>query len=167
MRTLGTNFNEILIEIQLFHWWKFVWKCHLQNGNHFVLVSRCCYNTFHEFNALVLGRRNSIANALELCLSCINPSNYTHSPFVVLCRDLAPVDFTHTVKSINKCTSTEKQNYWSLRCSWSIACRRCSNYIFIMDFTPAFNGSGKDNCKTRCETFKFYDFVHFILDIWW
>ena len=23
--------------------------------------------------------------------------------------------------------------YWSLRCSWSIACRRCSIYIFILD----------------------------------
>ena len=27
-------------------------------------------------------------------------------------------------------------NCWSLRCSWSIACRWCSNYIFIFDLTP-------------------------------
>ena len=40
-------------------------------------------------------------------------------------------------------------NCWSLRCSWSIACRRCSNYIFILDLTPGFNGLGKGNCKTR------------------
>ena len=26
-------------------------------------------------------------------------------------------------------------NCWSLRCSWSIAWRRCSNYIFILDLT--------------------------------
>ena len=46
-----------------------------------------------------------------------------------------------------------------LRCSsWSIACRRCSNYIFILDLTPGFIGLGKDNCKTRREVFKFGDF---------
>ena len=40
-------------------------------------------------------------------------------------------------------------NFWSLRCSWSIAFRRCSNYIFILDLTPGFNGLGKDNCSAR------------------
>ena len=37
----------------------------------------------------------------------------------------------------------------SLRCSWSIACRRYSNYIFIFDLAPGFNGLDKDNCMTR------------------
>ena len=46
-------------------------------------------------------------------------------------------------------------NCWSLRCSWSIACRRCSNYIFILNLTPGFNGLGKDNYKMRREAFKF------------
>ena len=32
-------------------------------------------------------------------------------------------------------------------------CRRCSNYIFILDLTPGFNGLGKNNCKTRREWF--------------
>ena len=31
----------------------------------------------------------------------------------------------------------------------STACQHCSNYIFILDLTPGFNGLGKDNCKTR------------------
>ena len=57
-------------------------------------------------------------------------------------------------------------NCWSLRCSWSIACRRCSNYIFILDLTPSFNGLGKDNCKTRPEIFKFWDLVCLILEVW-
>ena len=43
---------------------------------------------------------------------------------------------------------SRQQNCWSHRCSWSIACRRCSNYIFILDLTPDFNGLGKDNCRT-------------------
>ena len=44
-------------------------------------------------------------------------------------------------------------------------CRRCSNYIFILDLTPGFIGLGKDNCTMRRETFKFGDLVRLILDI--
>ena len=55
---------------------------------------------------------------------------------------------------------------WSLRCSWSIACRRCSNYIFILNLTPGSNGLGKDNCKTRWEAFIFWDWVRLILENW-
>ena len=40
-------------------------------------------------------------------------------------------------------------NCLSLRCSWSIACWCCSNYIFITYLTASFNGLGKDNCKMR------------------
>ena len=60
---------------------------------------------------------------------------------------------------------SKQLNCWSLRCSWSIARRRCSNYIFILDLTPGFNGLGKDNCKTRRESFKFCDLVRLILEI--
>ena len=56
---------------------------------------------------------------------------------------------------------------WSLRCSWSIACRRCSISISILDLTSGFNGPGKDNGKTRRETSKFGDLVRFILEVWW
>ena len=55
-----------------------------------------------------------------------------------------------------------QQHWWSLRCSWSIACQRCSNCIFILNLTPNFNGLSKDNCKTRRETFKFWDVVQLI-----
>ena len=37
--------------------------------------------------------------------------------------------------------------------------------IFILDITSGFTGLGKDNCKTRRETFKFGDLVPLILDI--
>ena len=57
-------------------------------------------------------------------------------------------------------------NCWSLRCSWCIACRRCPNHIFIIGLTPGFNGLGKDNCKTWRETFKFWNLVHPISEIW-
>ena len=52
-----------------------------------------------------------------------------------------------------------------LRCSWSIACRRCSSYIFILDLTPGFIRVGKDNWKARRETFKFGDLVRLVLEI--
>ena len=55
-------------------------------------------------------------------------------------------------------------NSWSLRCSWSIACQRCSIFIFILNLTPSFSGLGKDSCKTRRETFKFRDLVHLIVE---
>ena len=44
-------------------------------------------------------------------------------------------------------------------------CRRCSNCIFILDLTSGFNGFGKDNCKTRRESLKFWDLVWLILEI--
>ena len=42
-----------------------------------------------------------------------------------------------------------------------VVCRRCSNYIFILDLTPGFDGLGKDNCKTRREQIKFCGLVRF------
>ena len=38
---LATNFSEIVIEIQHFHWRKYVWKCRLWNVVHFVSASMC------------------------------------------------------------------------------------------------------------------------------
>ena len=54
---------------------------------------------------------------------------------------------------------------WSFRCSWSIACRRCTNYILIIHLTPGFNILHKDNCKPRQEIFEFWDLVRLILEI--
>ena len=45
-----------------------------------------------------------------------------------------------------------------------IACRRCSNYIFILDLTPGFKGLGKDDFKTRWDSFQFWDLVRLILE---
>ena len=43
----------------------------------------------------------------------------------------------------------------------------CSDYIFVLDLTPCFNGLGKDNCKTRRVKFKFGDLVRLILGVLW
>ena len=42
-----------------------------------------------------------------------------------------------------------QETCWSFRCSWSIACQRCSKYVFILHWSPGVNGLGKGNCKTR------------------
>ena len=52
------------------------------------------------------------------------------------------------------------------RCSWSTACRRCSNYIFILNLTRGLNGLGKGNYKTRRETFTLWDLVRLIAKVW-
>ena len=40
------------------------------------------------------------------------------------------------------------------------------DYIFSLNLTHGFNGSGKDNSKTRWETFMFWDWVCLILENW-
>ena len=42
---------------------------------------------------------------------------------------------------------------------------RCSNYIFILNFTRGVNGLDDDSCKTRRETFKICDLVRLMLEI--
>ena len=42
----------------------------------------------------------------------------------------------------------------------------CSNYIFILNLTPGFNGLGKDICETKQETFMSFDWVRLILENW-
>ena len=41
IRPVGTNFSDISIEILAFHSRKYVWKCRLRNGGHFVSASMC------------------------------------------------------------------------------------------------------------------------------
>ena len=55
---------------------------------------------------------------------------------------------------------------WSFRCSWSIACRRFSSWVFILDLLPGFNGLGKDNYKTRREKVQLGELVLLISDVW-
>ena len=45
-------------------------------------------------------------------------------------------------------------------------CQCCSICIFYLNFTPGFNGLGKNYCKTRSETFKFLDLMCLILEVW-
>ena len=53
-------------------------------------------------------------------------------------------------------------NRWSLRCSWSIACWRCSNYIFILHLTFGFNILRQLQAETR--NIKFRNMVRLMLE---
>ena len=74
--------------------------------------------------------------------------------------------YTHT-RTSNQCKThfSTQLNCWSIRCNWSIACRRCSNYIFILDLTPGFNILRKDNWKPRRKAFKVWDLVRLTSEI--
>ena len=65
---------------------------------------------------------------------------------------------------LNK-TIVMQYDHYHMSSSHTTACRRCSNYIFILDLTPGFKGLGKDDFKTRWESFKFWYLVRLILEI--
>ena len=73
-------------------------------------------------------------------------------------RQFSNISHTLTGNKISRHLSRQ-WNLWSLRCSWSIACRRCSNYIFILDLTPGFNILHKKNYKTMGQALQFCDLV--------
>ena len=91
-------------------------------------------------------------------------------------NQLSPINHTSSAKNkgravfvwapsslLYKAHLSRQWNCWSLRCSWSIAYRRCSNYNFILSLTPLFNGSSRDNDKARPKSFQFLDLVRLIL----
>ena len=101
-------------------------------------------------------------NALDWCYWIALPASpVVQSSNTVSCVSLS--FHTHPCVLAIKLHLSRQLTCWSLRCSWNITCWHCSNYIFILTWTPGFNGLSKDNCKMRWETFKFCDFVLLIL----
>ena len=48
---LGTNFYKILFENEIFHARKYIWKCPMQNGGHF--VTALCWEIYYCIITLV------------------------------------------------------------------------------------------------------------------
>ena len=124
---------------------------------------------------LVFKLLNEINNCMPCVILCRHVLFLTESVFfmdIVKPSSILVLSF-HIPSNLQYKSHLSRQYLcWSLGCSWSISCRRCSIYIFILDLTPGFNGVGKDNCKTRRKTFKFWDLVWRILEIsrqvvWW
>ena len=116
---------------------------------------------FDDFHIIFKLRPSSMTVLIKY--NCSNTSWYPFELYVSI--------------SLKKCSNCDKfvQKFlpfhrqlvcWSLRCSWSIACRHCTNYIFIFDLIPVFNRLHKGNCKIIWETFKVWGLVRLILEIW-
>ena len=107
-----------------------------------------CHKTYHERNCDHDGKADECNDKKTVTWSCVAYAKNSYRK-------------TSNIRGIlvgNNCRS--------LRCSWSIACRRCSNYIFILDLTSSFKGFGKDSRKTLRESFKCWDLVRLILETW-
>ena len=50
------------------------------------------------------------------------------------------LNLSNTIKPLIYAHLSRQLTCWSLRCSWSITCRCCANYILILDLTSDFNG---------------------------
>ena len=114
-------------------------------------------NWYHEMHTSV----NSLAIRLENNLVLIQWDNLFALEMIdvmINCEHWIPSSLQY------KTHFSGQLNCWSFRRSWSIACRRCSNYIFILNLTSGFNGLGKDNYQMRREAFKFWDLVRLILE---
>ena len=72
----------------------------------------------------------------------------THSMKIFLIKSSTRGPFTNIPPDLLRKTHLTRQCYcWSLRCSWSIAFRRCSKDIFILDLTPVLNGQLQDETR--------------------
>ena len=114
-----------------FQWWTFTRTSHL-------IKKLFCYNSITS--------RQIAANIYT----------YRHSAAVFSCGKFRSNNYRQF--SNIRCTLVGNKNCRSLRCSWSIACRRCSNYIFILDLTPGFIGWQKTTVRR--------DDKHLSLAIW-
>ena len=140
------------------------------------LLFLCNSNTLPERNQIQIriwprARARYPSTALRHHTSCRRPSissNHTDltcsSPTWIITLLAMQITYRQT-SSIWRTWTGNKIVDHSLICSWTIAYQHCSNYIFILDLTPGFNGLDKGNCKTRRKTCKLWGVVPFILEI--
>ena len=110
---------------------------------------------------------------MKLWIVSTHPDDFSCVAIIVVSNDISTQPITAKLQCIFPCHSnlwykthlSRRYNCWQLGCSWSIACRRCPNYIFIIYLTPGLNGLDIDNCKKRWETFTFWNLVRLILEI--
>ena len=99
------------------------------------------FTGIYYIDGLVQEIRNSSALAMELRLSCINPSMF--------CQISNKRHALVGNKIVDHSDAVGVSQTW-----------RCSNYIFMLDLAPGFSGLGKDNCKMGWNTFKCWGSVH-------
>ena len=123
-------------------------------------VSMCIIKWRMEFAAIFINLQWSSSICSDLHQSAGNPSVPSYKG-----QWCGAFIFNLLFLWTNCFTNRQFNGYFRLRCSWSIACRRCSNYIFIVDLTPGFSWLDKDNCETRREIFKFLDLMRLVSEV--
>ena len=107
------------------HYWSHCWPRSMPTYD---ITRPQWINTIRHIDVLVQERRNSIANALELRLSCTNPSTYTLRNWVIIDsgNGMSPVQCNYTHKIIFREIMTKiqisiignqrgKLNFWDTR----------------------------------------------------
>ena len=89
-QSLGPNFVVSNLILKLFNtvqmdWWMHGW---MDNG----WVESTKESTNEQIDGLMQERRNSSALAMELCLSCIDPSKWTHHNYKLKPKPFRPSD---------------------------------------------------------------------------
>ena len=136
---INSHYNNIIPTA--FKWYLYI--CYSLPINVSNYISKCNSNIMVKYKALIVKPR-------------LPPPSYCSWNISICYFILVTVNY--------KMHLNRQWNCWSLRCSLSIACRRCSNYIFI-PLTHGFIGLGKAICKTRRETLKHGDLVLLIWEI--
>ena len=125
-------------------------------------ITECGINETYTFTVNTVPTDISALNSSWTSACLVLNLILTHA-FCKISSDTTDCNYRQT--STIMCTLVSNIICWSLRCSWSIACGCCHNYIFILNLSPGFNGLYRDKCKTRRETFQFWDLVPMILKL--
>ena len=126
--------------------------------------------SFHNYIFQKVDRSKYVCAAFHQDQSIINRGHITPCYETVFIMQIYSLDTNYGISHMLRACGYLKALFFIYnsdkfgRIQLLSVCRRCSNYIFILDLTPDFNELGNDNCKTRRETFEFSDFVRFILE---
>ena len=112
-------------------WWKFQSEFKIKN---WACCQVWCYTYKHNIDGLMQERQNSIANALELCLSCTNPIWHKLANF-------APDRFFHkntkytSANLILHQTSFSRNEAWAWYAPWLFG-GLCEGCVKVPDWLP-------------------------------
>ena len=118
---LGTNFSEILIEIQPFTFKKCIWRCRLENDGHFHSTSMCFTSNGPLFSYI-----DGVLQSKHLEWSLVN--DHIMKDIRSNCNEL--------YFAINYCLYRLNSNLVIAKCIFCNAVEVCNFvYIFLMNYT--------------------------------
>ena len=97
----------------------------------------------------------SISRCIHIVYRHKNVWGYQWSNFIYNCMSTFP-HYVHCKDALLDCSAPDGERWESL-----------TRVDEILNLTSGFNRLGKDNCKMRQETVKFWDLVCLVLEVWW